>query len=161
MYLALRHGRRGFRQDSTCPALLRWCPCAQSLTRTGLSPSADRLSRRFRFGLRSLWTLLQHRTPRKVHGLGSSHFDRHYFGNRCFFLFLQVLRCFSSLRTLQVCTWRRAFNPPGSPIRTSPDQFLFADPRGLSQLTTSFFGSGSLGILRSLFFSFSSNEYCL
>ena len=52
--------------------------------------------------------------------------------------------------------WRRAFNPPGSPIRTSPDQFLFADPRGLSQLTTSFFGSGSLGILRSLFFSFSS-----
>ena len=23
-YLALRHGRRRFRQDSTCPALLRW-----------------------------------------------------------------------------------------------------------------------------------------
>ena len=50
---------------------------------------------------------------------------------------------------------RRVFNPPGSPIRTSPDQFLFADPRSFSQLTTSFFASGSQGILRSLLFSFS------
>ena len=31
-------------------------------------------------------------------GLGSARFARHYSGNRCFFLFLQVLRCFSSLR---------------------------------------------------------------
>ena len=38
---------------------------------------------------------------RDAAGLGSSHFDRHYFGNRCFFLFLQVLRCFSSLRLRQ------------------------------------------------------------
>ena len=110
---------------------------------------------RFRFASHFLWTLLQPRIPRKVHGLGSSHFDRHYFGNRDFFLFLQVLRCFSSLRTLQDRSWRLAFNQTGSPIRTSPDQFLFADPRGFSQLTTSFFGSGSLGILRSLLFSFS------
>ena len=51
-----------------------------------------------------------------------------------------------------------AFNHMGSPIRTSPDQFLFADPRRFSQLTTSFFASGSLGILRSLFFSFSVNQ---
>ena len=33
-------------------------------------------------------------------GLGSSHFARRYFGNRCFFLFLRVLRCFSSPRSL-------------------------------------------------------------
>ena len=32
-------------------------------------------------------------------GLGSSYFARHYFRNRVFFLFLQVLRCFSSLRS--------------------------------------------------------------
>ena len=50
---------------------------------------------------------------------------------------------------------RRVFNPPGFPIRTSPDQFLFADPRSFSQLTTSFIASGSQGILRSLLFSFS------
>ena len=48
-YLALRHGRRRFRQDSTCPALLRCQPRTYPVTRTGLSPSADRLSRRFRF----------------------------------------------------------------------------------------------------------------
>ena len=33
-------------------------------------------------------------------GLGSSPFARHYWGNRVYFLFLQVLRCFSSLRSL-------------------------------------------------------------
>ena len=38
-------------------------------------------------------------TPVCMHtGLGSSRFARRYSGNRCFFLFLQVLRCFSSLR---------------------------------------------------------------
>ena len=36
-------------------------------------------------------------TPACSHtGLGSSHFARRYFGNRCFFLFLRLLRCFSS-----------------------------------------------------------------
>ena len=34
-------------------------------------------------------------TPDKS-GLGSSPFARRYLGNRCFFLFLRVLRCFSS-----------------------------------------------------------------
>ena len=35
-------------------------------------------------------------------GLGSSYFARHYSRNRVFFLFLQVLRCFSSLRSLPI-----------------------------------------------------------
>ena len=36
-------------------------------------------------------------TPRgKPLGLGSFRFARRYLGNRCFFLFLRVLRCFSS-----------------------------------------------------------------
>ena len=36
-------------------------------------------------------------TPVCTHtGLGSSHFARRYFGNRCFLLFLSLLRCFSS-----------------------------------------------------------------
>ena len=40
---------------------------------------------------------LQSVTPVCTHtGLGSSHFARRYSGNRCFFLFLRVLRCFSS-----------------------------------------------------------------
>ena len=48
-YLALRHGRRRFRQDSTCPALLRCLSRTYPVTCTGLSPSPDRLSRRFQF----------------------------------------------------------------------------------------------------------------
>ena len=41
--------------------------------------------------------LMQSVTPLCTHnGLGSSHFARRYSGNRCFFLFLRVLRCFSS-----------------------------------------------------------------
>ena len=43
------------------------------------------------------------------------------------------------------------FNIPGCPIRTSVDQFLFADPHSFSQLITSFFASESLGILHTLF----------
>ena len=41
--------------------------------------------------------LLQSITPACTHaGLGSFHFARRYFGNRVFFLFLRLLRCFSS-----------------------------------------------------------------
>ena len=36
----------------------------------------------------------------QVPGLGSFPFARRYLGNRFFFLFLQVLRCFSSLSYL-------------------------------------------------------------
>ena len=40
---------------------------------------------------------MQSVTPECTHsGLGSFHFARRYFGNRVFFLFLRVLRCFSS-----------------------------------------------------------------
>ena len=102
-----------------------------------------------------IWTLLQPRSRRNARGLGSSPFARHYSGNRYFFLLLQVLRCFSSLRTPRSRDLSTAFSRAGSPIRTPPDHFLFADPRGFSQLTTSFLASGSLGIPRSLFSSFS------
>ena len=47
----------------------------------------------------------------------------------------------------------QAFSLEGFPIRTSADQFVFADPRGFSQLTTSFVAYRSQGILRSLFLS--------
>ncbi len=59
---------------------------------------------------------------------------------------------FPAFAALARCT---AFSRTGSPIRMSPDQFLFADPRSFSQLTTSFIASGSLGIPRSLLLSFS------
>ena len=47
-------------------------------------------------------------TPQnKFRGLGSFPFARRYLGNRCFFLFLRVLRCFSSPGSLPcVMDWR-------------------------------------------------------
>jgi hypothetical protein len=41
----------------------------------------------------------------------------------------------------------------GCPIRKSTNQILFADPRSLSQLITSFFASESLGIPHTLLFT--------
>ena len=38
--------------------------------------------------------------------------------------------------------------PPGCPIRTRADQFVYADPRALSRLAASFLAAGSQGILR-------------
>ena len=43
------------------------------------------------------WILLPRRC-RNIVGLGSSAFARHYLRNHCYFLFLRVLRCFSSPR---------------------------------------------------------------
>jgi hypothetical protein len=40
--------------------------------------------------------VLQPQAGRNQLGLGSSPFARHYLGNHCYFLFLRVLRCFSS-----------------------------------------------------------------
>ena len=46
------------------------------------------------------------RTPARTRaGLGFSHFARRYFGNRVFFLFLRVLRCFSSPGSLPVAMY--------------------------------------------------------
>src|SRR5574344_1776072 len=44
-YLALRDGPRCFRQDSSCPVLLRWRPFLDLFTCTGVSPSFPYLSR--------------------------------------------------------------------------------------------------------------------
>ena len=56
----------------------------------------------------SEYNLLQSITLRCTHhSLGSFPFARRYSGNRCFFLFLRVLRCFSSPGSLPyVMDWR-------------------------------------------------------
>ena len=61
---------------------------------TGLSPSAAGLSSAIPLSFKVTCAV---RTPPCTHdGLGSSGFARRYFRNRCFFLFLRLLRCFSS-----------------------------------------------------------------
>ena len=49
----------------------------------------------------------------------------------------------------------------GCPIRISTDQFVLADPRGFSQLITSFFASESLGIPRAPLFTYFYFSYTL
>ena len=50
-YLALRDGPRRFRQDFTCPALLRIHYGDHRISHTGLSPSMDELSRTFCYSM--------------------------------------------------------------------------------------------------------------
>ena len=59
-------------------------------------------------------------TPECTHsGLGSFPFARRYLGNRCFFLFLALLRCFSSGSSLPyVMDWR--MDDRGLLCRVSP-----------------------------------------
>ena len=85
-------------------------------------------------------------------GLGWSAFARHYLRNHCYFLFLRVLRCFSSPRWLTA--WRYDHCWPGCPIRIFTGLRLFAPYRNFSQLITSFFASESLGILHAPLFTF-------
>ncbi len=137
-YLALRDGPRGFRQDSSCPALLRWparaprfpvpdCHCLRCdfpdtsgsldvLYASSYNPAVAVTT--------TVWALsLSLATTQEIDA---------------FFLFLQVLRCFSSLRWPVSSDTRADFICTGCPIRTSADRSLFAAPRSFSQLTTSF-----------------------
>ena len=90
------------------------------------------------------------RSPFESHGLGSSGFARHYFRNHVCFLFLWVLRWFTSPGLPRTPMYSahdgRCSHRPGFPIRISPDHSLLAAPRGFSQLTTSFFARSRLGI---------------
>jgi hypothetical protein len=83
----------------------------------------------------------EHATLTGLHmlGLGSSLFDRLYWGSRCLFPFLQVLRWVSSLRslpyTMDSCTARTDLPCVVSESRISPDLRPLASTRGFSQLS--------------------------
>ena len=69
------------------------------------------------------------------------------------FLFLRLLRCFTSPGIASLSLFDSGKNdgvltPPGYPIRKSPDQSLLTTPRSLSQLTTSFIAFRCQGIRR-------------
>ena len=75
--------------------------------------------------------------------------------NHCCFLFLGVLRCFSSpgsLRTPMHSVYGTGpSRPAGCPIRISTAQCSLTAPRGISVFAPSFVGSWHLGILRAPF----------
>ena len=129
-------------------------PAPRMISLTGLLPSSVRLSNRLQLPCS---VALRGPYPARIAtcGLGSSDFARHYFRNRFYFLFLRVLRCFSSpgspLATMDSLQDTATLLAVRSRIRTSADLSSFAAPRSFSQLVTSFFGAMYLGILRMLF----------
>ena len=104
-YLALGGGPPDFLQGSTCLVVLRILPCTFRFRLRGFHPLWLAFPKPFCYLAVSL---MQSITPACTHaGLGSSHFARRYFGNRVFFLFLRLLRCFSSPGSLPyVMDWR-------------------------------------------------------
>ena len=69
------------------------------LSCTGLSPSLAGFPNTILLGFNMHVAVLNPERPKSL-GLASCHFARRYFGNRVFFLFLSLLRCFSSRRSL-------------------------------------------------------------
>ena len=133
-------------------------PSLWTISPTGLLPSFAYLSRYIRLSFFVDYGVL-YPTSITTHGLGSSDFARHYFRNRSYFLFLRVIRCFSSPGSLHYtmysCNDTITLLMVSFLIRISTDLGLFATPRSFSQLVTSFFGAMYQGILRSLFVAYS------
>ena len=92
------------------------------VTPTGLSPSPAGLPRPVLLHSVSFPAVL---TPPCIHGgLGSFRFARRYSGNHCCFLFLRLLRCFSSPGSL-----RTAMDSPGGAWSLSRRVSPFRHPR--------------------------------
>ena len=97
-YLALADGPAGFAQGSTCPALLRVPLRFSRLRVRAFHPLRGRFPTASARRPSSDNAALQPPPGRDRAGLGWSPFARRYLGNHSCFLFLRVLRCFSSPR---------------------------------------------------------------
>ena len=152
-YLAFWDGPHFFRQDFSCPDVL-WILLAPSRFRL---QEFHLLCSTFpgKFDYPSGYISQSVPQPHYGSGLGSSDFARHYFRNHCCFLFLRVLRCFSSPGSPCITIYSLCNNTLllvlSSLIRISADLKIFAPPRSFSQLVTSFFGAMYQGILRKPF----------
>ena len=145
-YLALPDGPGRFTQNSSCSALLRIPLNFVSLRIRSYHALWLNFPEHSSHEISCYIVVLQPQVCRNITGLGYSPFARHYWGNHCYFLFLQVLRCFSSLRLPPGSCRDDRRRRPGCPIRKSAGQGIFAPYRGLSQLITSFIASESQGI---------------
>ncbi len=92
-YLALGGGPPSFPQGSTCLAVLWILLASVGFRVRGFHPLRQAFPKPFCYPSSCL---MQSEPLGQVQGLGSSGFARRYFRNRCFFLFLALLRCFSS-----------------------------------------------------------------
>ena len=137
-YLALPDGPGRFRQDFTCPALLGYAVRElRTISVTGLSPSMVRLSRRFTYRasgsldrlLRVIPTAPRNPEGTRVHSVWAVPLSLATTnGIADCFLFLRVLRCFTSPGSLPATmnsSQDEAVLPAtGFPIRKSTDQSL-------------------------------------
>ena len=97
------------------PAALTFVSC------TGLSPPLVGLSSAIPLQLSVTYAV---RTPEGSHsGLGSSAFARRYLRNHCYFLFLRLLRCFSSPGSLHT-TMDSLHDTQGLLVWVSPFGYL-------------------------------------
>ena len=114
-------GPSAFPQGFSCLVVLRILLGVFMISCTRLSLSMAGLPRPFYY--HSHCHVAVH-TPECTHsGLGSSAFARRYLRNRCFFLFLRLLRCFSSPGSLPyVMDWR--MDDRGLLCRVSPFGYL-------------------------------------
>ena len=116
---------------------------------TGLSPSLAGLPMPFSYIFRSIYRKSFYPSPQA--GLGSFLFARHYSGYHSYFLLLQVLRCFSSLRLAWSLRPSLLF-VEGFPHSDIGGSFrLLTAPRRVSPFAASFFASLCLGIRHMLF----------
>ena len=149
-YLALRDGPRAFRQDSSCPDVLRIPLSRFWISPTGLSPSSICLSRQFGYPSACHVAVL---TPRvfllpvwaapislaTTFGIVFTFFSSGYLDVSVPRVpFVKLFCSFNDTVTLLTVS---------SLIRISTDHYLFAVPRSFSQLVASFFGAMYLGIL--------------
>ena len=130
-----------FPQGSTCLVVLRIPLAALRFRIRGFHPVSPAFPKLFCYPPAHL---LRSITPQdKSHGLGSFPFARRYSGNRCFFLFLRVLRCFSSPGSLPyVMDWRMVDRgllcqvSPFRNLRVNGYLLLTAAYRSLSRLSS-------------------------
>ncbi len=151
-------GPPGFRQDSSCPAVLRYVLRGARISRTGPSPSLAGLPRPFRcprtflhaigrpttpcMSPRTVWA-----PPRSLAATGGISFDFY----SCWYLDGSLPSVFLPSLILLGDGWKSS-RLPGYPIRRSGDRRILAPPPGFSQLVTSFFAWQLLGILRGPYF---------
>ena len=152
-YLAFGDGPPFFRQDFSCPDVLRILLAPSKFRLRGCHPLCLTFP-----GNSTIHPDAMSQSLPQAHyrlGLGSSDFARHYSRNHCCFLFLRVLRCFSSPGSPHLPIYSVNDNTMllvlSSLIRISTDLKIFAPPRSFSQLVTSFFGAMYQGILRKPF----------
>ena len=152
-YLAFWDGPHFFRLDFSCPDVLRILLAPSRFRLRGFHPLCPTFPGKFDYPLG--YTLQSIPQQYYTAGLGSSDFARHYSRNHCCFLFLRVLRCFSSPGSPRIPMDSVCDNTIllvlSSLIRISTDQRIFAPNRSFSQLVTSFFGAMYQGILRKPF----------